>query len=385
MAHYRALVWTGKTTPPNSLGHHALLIGAAWRGRPRIRQESRRWNVKMTNFNQPGQNQSRPVRALGLCSGGLDSILSALILRRQGIQVEWVSFETPFFSARKARKASRLTGIALHVRDITDDYLRMLLNPRAGYGKNMNPCMDCHALMFKKAGEMMHPAGFDFLFSGEVLGQRPMSQNAPALNYVAKHSGVGPFILRPLSARKLSETPMEQNGLVDRERLLDLNGRSRKPQMALAAQFGITDYPTPAGGCLLTDPGYARRLKDLLDHQKEPLISDLHLLKFGRHLRLSPAVKIVVGRTQKENEKLVQHCDPQKDAVVKVKDHPGPTAIMPAQAPKAMRFLAGAICAGYSKAPDLDGVTVQLASGSRLEQIRVLGLTPRQAQRFLIR
>jgi tRNA U34 2-thiouridine synthase MnmA/TrmU len=338
----------------------------------------------MTFLDTSSAKEPKQVRALGLCSGGLDSILSALVLKRQAIHVEWISFETPFFSAHKAREAARMTGIPLHVSDITTDYMQMLTNPRAGYGKNMNPCMDCHALMFKKAGEMMRSAGFDFLFSGEVLGQRPMSQNAPSLNYVAKHSGVGPFILRPLSARRMPETRMELDSLVDREGLLDLNGRSRKPQMALAEEYGITNYPAPAGGCLLTDPGYSRRLKDLLDHQQEPSVSDLELLKYGRHMRLNPDVKIIIGRTQKENQQLTQTCDPLKDAVVKVKNYPGPTVIMPAEATRETRFLAGSICAGYSKAPGLSAVAVQVAIRGKVEPITVLPITSQEARRFLI-
>jgi tRNA U34 2-thiouridine synthase MnmA/TrmU len=198
--------------------------------------------------------KKKAVRALGLCSGGLDSILAGLVLRQQGIDVAWVSFETPFFSADKARAAARLTGIPLSVQCITSVYMPMLRNPACGYGKNMNPCMDCHALMFRLAGERMRAEGFDFLFSGEVLGQRPMSQTKNALRYVEKHSGFDGWILRPLSARRLPETFAEREGLVDRERLLDLSGRGRKPQIALAEAFGITAYPAPAGGCLLTDP-----------------------------------------------------------------------------------------------------------------------------------
>jgi len=204
------------------------------------------------------------VKGLGLCSGGLDSILAALVLREQGIDVEWIAFETPFFSADKARKASFNHGISLIVKDITKRYMPMLKNPKCGYGKNMNPCMDCHALMFRIAGEMMQETESDFLFSGEVMGQRPMSQNKNSLRYVEKNSGYDGYILRPLSAKVLPETPMELNGLVDREKLCDFSGRSRKPQMALAKQFGVVDYPAPAGGCLLTDGGYARKKSRLL-------------------------------------------------------------------------------------------------------------------------
>ncbi|MFW6284018.1 MAG: tRNA 4-thiouridine(8) synthase ThiI, partial [Desulfosalsimonas sp.] len=204
--------------------------------------------------------------ALGLCSGGLDSILAGLVLRRQGIDVVWISFETPFFDAEKARAAAGQTGIELIVKDITDRYLPMLAAPPAGYGQFVNPCMDCHALMFRIAGEMMAQTGADFLFSGEVLGQRPKSQVKSALRYVEKRSGFDGYILRPLSAKKLPVTAMEQQGLVDREALLDFSGRSRKPQMALAKSFGVTDYPAPAGGCLLTDPGFSKRLEDLMTH-----------------------------------------------------------------------------------------------------------------------
>ncbi len=171
---------------------------------------------------------NKKIKALGLCSGGLDSILSALVLRNQGVDVEWITFETPFFSPEKAKKAADMTGIPLYVSDITDPYLKMLKNPSCGYGKNMNPCLDCHTLMFRFAGERMKIEKFDFLFSGEVLGQRPMSQTRPSLRYVEKHSGFEEYILRPLSAKKLPETLPEKKGLVDRERLLDFSGRSRK-------------------------------------------------------------------------------------------------------------------------------------------------------------
>jgi hypothetical protein len=326
----------------------------------------------------------RTVRALGICSGGLDSILSGLVLRNQGIHVEWITFVTPFFSSTKAKKAASQTGIKLHVQDITDEYLKMLVNPPAGYGKNMNPCMDCHALMFQKAGEFMQANGFDFLFSGEVQGQRPMSQNANALRYVAKHSQFAPYILRPLSAQCMPETQMEQQGLVDRNRLLDFSGRSRKPQMALAAKLGVSDYPSPGGGCLLTDPGYSRRLKDLMAHGAPLSSNNLHLLKFGRHMRLNPQTKIIIGRTKQDNGHIQHHFNPRQDAILKVHGHPGPIVVIPGGAPKEMLFLAGAICAGYSKAPESDPVKIEVTQNDRVEQIRVLPILPSEAKRFLI-
>ena len=333
----------------------------------------------------PNDSSSKPVRALGLCSGGLDSMLSALVLRDQGIHVEWITFETPFFGADKARLAAEQTGIRLHVQDLTDDYLVMIQAPAAGFGKNMNPCMDCHALMFRKAGEAMQALGFDFLFSGEVVGQRPMSQTANSLRYVAKHSGFGDLILRPLSAQRLPETLMEQQGLVDREKLLDLSGRSRKPQMAMARKYGITDYPAPAGGCLLTDPGYSRRLKDLFDSGTALTPAALNLLKFGRHMRLNPSYKIIVGRTQQENEQILELSDPEHDAIIKTNGFPGPTVVLPGDGPQEILFLAGAVCAGYSKAPEAGTVSVQVSLAGKVRNITVLPITPREARRFLIK
>lgn len=302
------------------------------------------------------------IRALGLCSGGLDSILSALVLKQQGIDVVWAAFETPFFSAEKARKASINTGIPLIVKNITDRYMPMLRNPPCGYGKNMNPCMDCHALMFRIAGEMMKETGADFLFSGEVRGQRPMSQNRNSLRYVEKHSGFEGYILRPLSARVLPETLVEQKGLVDRERLYGFSGRSRKPQMELAQTFGITDYPAPGGGCLLTDPGYSRRLKDLLDHQSMVSVPEMELLSVGRHFRLSPRTKLVVGRNKADNARILELYRPDQDIFLKLKTVTGPAGLLGSGAEQPEIAKAAAICAGYSKAPG-DQPAAVLATG----------------------
>jgi tRNA U34 2-thiouridine synthase MnmA/TrmU len=329
-------------------------------------------------------DEIKAVRALGLCSGGLDSMLAGLVLRQQDVAVAWITFETPFFSADKARAAARATGIPLTVQDITPVYLRMLRDPPCGYGKHMNPCMDCHALMFRLAGERMRADGFDFLFSGEVVGQRPMSQTKPSLRYVEKHSGFDGYILRPLSARNLPETIPEKKGWVDRERLLDLSGRSRKPQIALAAEFGITDYPAPAGGCLLTDPGYARRLKDLLAHQKLIATTDLEQLKYGRHFRLDETTKIIVGRTQKENQQIRALHDPDQEVVLKVKDSPGPTVVVagPPSADNLAR--AAAICAGYSKASREAEVDVLAATPEGPQILRVAPILPSDVHSIMI-
>ena len=315
-------------------------------------------------------------RALGLCSGGLDSILSAMILRRQGIAVAWVAFETPFFSSEKSRNAAKAYGIPLTVRNITEIYLEMLRKPPCGYGQNMNPCMDCHALMFRLAGDMMVQEGFDFLFSGEVLGQRPMSQTRPSLRYVEKHSGYAGRILRPLSAKLLEETIAEQTGLVDRDQLLAISGRSRKPQIQLAKEFGVVDYPAPAGGCLLTDPCYSKRLRDLFDHQTECSESELHLLKYGRHYRLQNQDKVIVGRSQSDNEAIVKYRNSDNDTLIRLQSQPGPVVLVPGPARPETLMLAASLCIGYSKLSDNTPAQVLLEHSGQLRGEKVLGIAP---------
>ncbi|HUV51083.1 MAG TPA: tRNA 4-thiouridine(8) synthase ThiI [Anaerolineae bacterium] len=327
---------------------------------------------------------TRKVRALGLCSGGLDSILSALVLRKQGIEVEWVTFETPFFSSEKALHAAQITGIPITVKNITPIYLEMLKNPPCGYGKHMNPCMDCHALMFRLAGAIMEDRGFDFLFSGEVVGQRPMSQTKQSLRYVEKHSGYDGFILRPLSAAKLPITIPEKKGLVDRNLLLDISGRSRKMQIKIAGEFGIIDYPSAAGGCLLTDMGYAARLRDLFDHQEEFTEEELYLLKHGRHLRLNKNTKIIVGRTKSDNEQIKRYYNPAADTVIKVNDFPGPTVVVPHGGSKEIILLAASICVGYSKAPVNAQVDVGVVTPRSSEILKVPGIPPEEIKQYLI-
>jgi len=308
------------------------------------------------------------VRALGLCSGGLDSILSALVLRDQDIQVAWVNFETPFFSSDKARRAARMIGIPLTVKNITNVYIEMLKNPNCGYGGNMNPCLDCHALMFQLAGSIMKKEGFDFLFSGEVLGQRPMSQTKPSLRYVEKNSGFDGYILRPLSAKRLAPTIPEQEGLVDRERLLEITGRGRKEQIKLAEAFGITDYPAPAGGCLLTDVGFSRRLRDLFEHQPSCEERDFELLKYGRHFRLDDQHKVIVGRTKEDNRQISKLMDPKKDINLRMADMASPTVLIPGAATEEIIHKAATLCASYSKAQDgaPARVSVKLPDGSKI-------------------
>ena len=326
----------------------------------------------------------KKIKGLGLCSGGLDSILAALVLKEQGIDVCWVAFETPFFTADKARKASINNGIPIIVKNITDRYMPMLKNPPCGYGKNMNPCMDCHALMFRIAGEMMEETESDFLFSGEVMGQRPMSQNKNSLRYVEKNSGYDGYILRPLSAKVLPETPMERDGLVDREKLHGLSGRSRKPQMEMAKEFGVTDYPAPAGGCLLTDEGYAKRLKDLFDHQDHIDIAEMDMLSFGRHLRLNKNTKIIVGRNRKDNDNLLRLFRRDQDTLLKLKLLAGPLVLVPNGADDASISLAAAICAGYGKAPKNEPAVVCVTTPADQTEVSVIPIRGSEVQSLLV-
>lgn len=333
---------------------------------------------------RPISRNATGARALGLCSGGLDSILAAVVLREQGVGVEWITFETPFFSSAKAREAARMIDVPLTVENITPVYLEMLRNPNVGYGKNMNPCMDCHALMFKLAGGCMADRGADFLFSGEVLGQRPMSQNRSALRYVEKRSGFDGLILRPLSAKCLPETVPEQRGLVQREKLLDITGRSRKPQIRLAEAYGIDRYPAPAGGCLLTDRGYADRLRDLFAHRRVTPERDLNLLKHGRHLRLAENAKAVVGRTRHDNEQIQRYIDPDHDTVLHAVDFPGPTVLITEECDRAAVLLAAAITAGYGKAPNDRRARVNISYPWGRETVEVRPMPPAAAKHYII-
>ena len=251
------------------------------------------------------------VKALALFSGGLDSALAIKLITNQGIEVIALNFVSHFFGGKneKAEAMARQLGVQLEYVDFSEKHIEMMKNPVYGRGKNMNPCIDCHALMFKFAGELLEKYDADFLISGEVLGQRPMSQNYQALEKVKGLSKLEDLIIRPLSAKLLPPSKPEQEGLIDREQLLDIQGRSRKRQIEIAEQMGIIDYPTPAGGCLLTDPGYSRRLKlieqDGLLEEKNKTI--FHLLKKGRFFRFDSGKYLFVGRTKEDNDEIVKY------------------------------------------------------------------------------
>jgi tRNA-specific 2-thiouridylase len=323
------------------------------------------------------------MKALALFSGGLDSILAFKLLEEQGIYVEGICFESPFFSAQRAYLSARSIDLRLAVVDITDPLLEIVLNPRHGYGKGLNPCIDCHALMFRVAGNMLKREEARFMVSGEVVGQRPMSQNLRSLSIISRESGFGDLIVRPLSAKKLPETIPEREGWVNRERLLDLSGRSRKPQIALAKKYGVAQYPAPAGGCLLTDVVFSRRLKDLIAMNPGFSRRDLELLKQGRHFRISEETKIVVGRSKRENEAILSLAR-REDALLTVESFPGPTVIVIGNpSPEDLEIIA-AITVSYSDAPLDQPISVRLRRDSTIEILRAQGDEKAPFHRFMI-
>ena len=251
-------------------------------------------------------------KAIALLSGGLDSTLAVKIMIDQGIAVTAVHFTSPFCNCtsknagckNQAVKVGHEFGVPIRVIHKGMDYMKMVQNPPHGYGRGMNPCIDCRIYMLRKVKEMMTGAGASFVITGEVLGQRPMSQRRGAIQTIEKESGLEGRILRPLSAQHFPPTIPELDGIVDREKLLSFSGRSRKPQIDLADKLGVKDYPCPAGGCLLTDKVIASRLRDLFTHVPDYDVADLHLLRIGRHIRLHRGLKIVVGRDRGENDRI---------------------------------------------------------------------------------
>jgi tRNA U34 2-thiouridine synthase MnmA/TrmU len=289
------------------------------------------------------------MKALAVFSGGLDSMLAVELIRSQGIEVQGLFFETPFFTSTRARRSAEVIQLPLKVIDITQPHLEVVRSPRHGHGQNMNPCIDCHALMLRQAGDRLREEEAQFIITGEVLGQRPMSQNLKALSTVAAMSGYRGLVLRPLSAKLLPVTVPEEKGWVSRESLLGFSGRSRKPQMELAGTFHITEYPSPAGGCLLTDPIFSRRLKDLLSSNPQCGVREIELLKVGRHFRFGEKTKAVVGRNKKENEVILSLAG-ESDLVIKVHSIPGPVVLVLGEISREVEALTVALALAYSDA-----------------------------------
>jgi len=296
------------------------------------------------------------VKALALLSGGLDSSLAVKLIQQQGIEIEGVSFTSPFFGPENAKEAAEELGIKLYIRDVSSEILEIVKNPRYGYGKNMNPCIDCHILMAKMAKKKMYEIKASFIITGEVVGQRPRSQNKQILDAIAKRADIPGKLLRPLSAKLLPITDPEKRGLIDREKLLALSGKSRKPQLGLAKRYNLSRYSTPAGGCLLTDAIFSRRLKDLLEHNEYTLDSIL-LLKLGRHFRSSTGLKIVIGRNKEENKRL-KSLGKEGDTSFNVIGHKGPLGIVRGILDEATKEEAASLCARYSDGKEFPRVKV---------------------------
>ncbi|NVO00236.1 MAG: hypothetical protein HXX17_13005 [Geobacteraceae bacterium] len=250
--------------------------------------------------------------AIALFSGGLDSTLSIRLMQEQGIKVQALHFTSPFFGVSPdadcgkydARRAADMINVPLTIVSLGEEYLEMLRKPKHGYGKAINPCIDCHAYFLRKAKEIMLSSGADFVITGEVLGQRPMSQRRDALAIVERDGGMEGLLLRPLSAKLLPPTIPEIEGWVDREKLPSIKGRSRRVQMRLAAELGVTEYPNAAGGCLLTELTYASKVRDIFDHSEHLKARDFRLLRIGRHFRLDAGTRFIVGRDNAENDLL---------------------------------------------------------------------------------
>ena len=321
-------------------------------------------------MNDIKQKDRLPVKALSMLSGGLDSQLAICVLRDQGIEVEAVVFDSPFFETGAAIKAAKALGVKLHIVDLTDDILELLKDPPHGFGKCMNPCIDCHAHMMQKCHKMLPELGAGFIATGEVLAQRPMSQNRQSLSVVAKESGCADIVLRPLSAKLLEPTKPELEGWVDRERLLELSGRSRKPQFELAKQFGVTDYPSPAGGCRLTEPNFSQRLADLIKYDGLD-VRDIELLRIGRHFRLNDNIKLIVGRNATDNAQL-EDAALENSIILNVDDIPGPVALLPAMTSEENIKLAAEISARYCDSDSIEYVNIRIDKPSGTEYLKVL-------------
>lgn len=303
--------------------------------------------------------ERKKAKALLLFSGGLDSLLAAKILGRQGINVVALTFESYFFTAEQAKKSlprrqagARENNIKLIIRDISRPHLEIVKNPLFGRGAGMNPCIDCHLLMLQEAKKMATRENFDIIATGEVLGQRPMSQNTGALRLIEREAGLIRKILRPLSACVLPATEYEESGIVDRERLVGISGRGRKEQIELAKKYGIRYYPTPAGGCILTDKEFSKKLSDLLERVKKTKPGDFALLRIGRHFWVDKA-KIILGRNHEENLKLKKMAE-SGDILIEPKVVPGPTALIRGKRNKAVLDFTHGLLLKYTKGATKD-------------------------------
>ena len=320
-------------------------------------------------------DSNRKVRCVALLSGGLDSTLAVKLMQDQGIEVKALAIKTPFcdFDCGKGcgfrvKEVADELGVDLKTVYLGKEYLEMLKNPKYGYGSGMNPCIDCRIMMFKVAKEYMQEVNADFLVTGEVLGQRPMSQNLRALKIIEQESGLEGKVLRPLSAKNLKPTDVEVKGLVDRSRMLGIKGRSRKVQIELAKSIGLRSIPNSAGGCLLTDKHFAARVRDLIEHEGDITLNDVELLKVGRHFRLSAKAKLIVGRNKDENE-IIDSLKRESDLILEPKDVKGPKALLRGEYDEGIITTAAEIVCRYSDTDDICTILIN-KNGINLTEIR---------------
>jgi len=320
------------------------------------------------------ENTEKKKKVVALLSGGLDSQLAVKMMQKQGFEVSAVAIKTPFcdFDCGRGcgfeiRERADTLGVDLKTVYLGDEYIEMLKNPKHGFGSGMNPCIDCRTMMFKAAKKHMEEIGAEFIISGEVLGQRPMSQHGPALRTIEKESDLKGKIVRPLSAALLAKTEPEENGLIKRENLGMISGRSRKGQLELAKEYGIEDPPNAGGGCLLTDPAFSLRAKDLFGHIETPTTNDIDLLKIGRHFRLDQSTKLVVGRNHNENEMIKSLALPD-DVLFEARDHVGPVSILRGKNNVDYLDFAAQITLRYSDAPKSESsIVITELNGKKTE------------------
>ncbi|VAX10433.1 tRNA (5-methylaminomethyl-2-thiouridylate)-methyltransferase [hydrothermal vent metagenome] len=342
---------------------------------------------------------TKQYKAAALVSGGLDSMLAAKAIQEQGIHVEGLNFFTGFcveghtHAIRKKDQAkpkrnnalwvAEQLGMKLHFVDVIEEYKEILFNPKHGYGANLNPCLDCKIFMVEKAYEWISENGFDFIITGEVIGQRPMSQRKDTMPVIANESGAGDLLLRPLCAKNLPATKPEQEGWVDREALFDFSGRTRKPQMALAKQYGFEDYAQPAGGCcFLTDAQYAVKLADLWKSRgsKDYELDDIMLLKVGRHLRIRPGFKVIISREEGEGKFLQGY--KSRYLSLKTVSHAGPLALIDGEVEPAELELAARLVARYSQGRSAEQVELEIRErDGKTRTLVVAPLPPHEVQK----
>jgi len=314
-----------------------------------------------------GARLDKEIKALVLLSGGLDSRLAIKLVRAEGIEVTALHFMTLFCNCTskgscklEAQKAADDEGIEVKVLNMTQEFLKVIEKPKYGYGSGINPCLDCRILMFGKARELMKELGASFIVTGEVLGERPMSQRMEAMQIIERDSGLGGLILRPLSAQLFPPSFPEKEGWIDREKLLAIRGRSRKPQIQLAKELGLNDYPCPAGGCLLTDSEFAKKMRDLMAHEGL-VLNDVALLKLGRHFRINEKTKAVVGRNDLENKQILTLAKPQ-DQLFELAGKPGPITLLRGEIQDETKKLAAGLTIYYSKSRESKREQVKLCS-----------------------